>query len=263
MSGGGEGINRRGRSMAPLDPRLSPGEREFLERLRAVAAAAGDTLAKVSSGLDDLARVERVHSMAASVPDLSKMLSGKRSTRPEVIRGLHILAALREGQPENGVVMSTDPNLASSRLRVAVAEAEKEIAITQRLYTGWVRGRDRGLRLQLAEAQEQSGELRTRLMHAERRAEELAAELSRACRRHAEMVEELTKRSTEVTAALGRSRRQIRGLADEVRALNERITWLEGALREAWRAVSRHVAELASVVELVIELAAQLTDAED
>ncbi|MGW6981124.1 hypothetical protein ACWGE1_17000 [Streptomyces sp. NPDC054932] len=261
MTESGEGGNRRGRSMAPLDPTLSPAERQFLERLREVANAAGNTLAEVGNGLAELARRERMPLMAASVPDLSKMLSGKRSTRPEVIRGLHILAAWRARRRR--ALEATDPNWALLELPSVVAEAETEIAITQRLYTGWVRGRDRGrLRLQLAEAQEQSGGLRARLARAELRAEELAAELSGARRRHTEMAEALTTRSTRAFAALGRSRLELRDLADQVRALNERIAWLERALQEAWRAVVRHVEELASVFELVIDLAARLADEE-
>ncbi|WP_327260777.1 hypothetical protein OG444_04045 [Streptomyces sp. NBC_01232] len=261
MSESEEGGNRRGRSMAPLDPTFSPGERQFLERLRTVATAAGDTLAEVSNGLADLAHLERTPSMFASVPDLSKMLSGKRSTRPEVIRGLHILAVLRAKRGRG--LESTCPERTSLPYELTVAEAEAEIAITQRLYTGWVRGRDRGrLRLQLAEAQEQSGELRARLAAAERRAEELTAEISAARHRHDEMVATLTTRSTKAYAALGRSRRELLELADRVQALNDRIRWLEEALQDAWNAVVRHVEELASVFELVIELAAQLADEE-
>ncbi|MEJ8646166.1 hypothetical protein WKI68_42905 [Streptomyces sp. MS1.HAVA.3] len=230
---------RRGRPPSPLPPGLSKAERDFLERMRTVASQAGGTREEVSQGLSDLVKKGSSPGTAASVSELSKMLSGKRTVRPAVITGLHTLAG-RSEPPGTGTL-------------------DREIRKTRALFYGWLEVRDPAL-WRYYRLQEVLDERSSDLRDAERLVEGLAGRLEDARSLYASTVRRLTELTEGAYGDLANRKNEILDLTARIRQGAQEIRALEEALEDAWRAIRRHAEQFARTAVEIAEQAEQLTE---
>ncbi|GAA1550382.1 hypothetical protein GCM10009731_00330 [Streptomyces globosus] len=222
----------RGRPPSPLPANLSTAEREFLERMRDTNRQAGRTLAEVSRGLDEVAADSRHPRTAASTSELSKMLSGRRCFRPDVITGLHTLVANR----------SDSYNL------------QYEIAHSMALFRGWLKERDPG-RLQVMRLEEELWENEELRREAEIRAAQFGERLDEVRHLWRGALEQLSTLAGEAFDDLSGHRQDIAVLTATVQHFAKEVHQLEEALRRVWEEIRVYTHR---GIQIVLELGDEL-----
>ncbi|MFE6962202.1 hypothetical protein [Streptomyces sp. NPDC057696] len=216
---------RPGRKLSRLPDTLAGPKREYLERLRSLYArtgevSGGETLKGTAQALTALANSTGIDRARVSEPDLSKMLSGKKPARPEVIRALHRLA-----DPH------TDP-----------AELETQAKQTIRLFYGYLRQDNPELH-RMYRLQDDNRRLQEEIDRLHTHTQTLERALQERRQDHARVEEELhALRAEQVRTAADRT--QLTDLAVERDAALERIAELQESLRHAERAAVRYRQDL-------------------
>ncbi|MGW7113996.1 hypothetical protein [Streptomyces xanthophaeus] len=206
--------------------------------MRETSARAGDTLAGVSAGLQDLVTGGSRSHTAASTSELSKMLSGKRSFRPAVITGLHTLVDERSG-PSYDLRSETDRSM--------------------RLFHGWLEVRDPA-RLRVLRLEEELLKVEGSRREAEKQARLLTERLDEV-RAHWDVG------WRRLVALTGDAVEGLSGRKEEIAELTrviEQIAWkaeaLEEALRSLWQDIRGYTLQAVSILADISVAISQLVE---